>query len=252
MVFGKKEKKPVLPKKEVVKKPNVDGFEILAKFTSSKENLFEALSKLSFLEIAEEKKGIVAINVESRDIKKKPYLFSVVYLQKTKIKLLYTLTPGMSPKKRRLDMLRYFFEIMSLVENLYEVDTQMLHQLLENAVRGLSEYVTLDYERMFSEHDALKSEVDRLSSINDRLNVSNKKLSKENYDLKLKLDESKLQLKTERRYSDDVLTSKLISWLNEHKGQINIADFAKVYKVKDNRVEFMLNKLVQKGYIESK
>ena len=36
----------------------------------------------------------------------------------------------------------------------------------------------------------------------------------------------------------------------EHNNSINIAEFTKVYKVSDARVEEMLNRLVSEGYLE--
>jgi len=83
-------------------------------------------------------------------------------------------------------------------------------------------------------------------------NEGNMSLSKENFELKSKNDELTLKLRSLETFSDSVLALKLQEWLSEHKGEINIADFSKVYNVPENRVEQMLNKLVTEGYIESK
>jgi len=84
------------------------------------------------------------------------------------------------------------------------------------------------------------------------LSDANSALSKENYELKNKNDELVLRVKELESYSDPVLSLKIQEWLSEHKGEINIADFAKVYNVSETRVEQLLNKLVTEGYLETK
>ena len=81
---------------------------------------------------------------------------------------------------------------------------------------------------------------------------SNSQLSKENYELKNRNDELVLRLKSLETLSDSVLTLKIQEWLSEHRGEINIADFAKVYNVSEMRVEQMLNKMVTEGFLETK
>ena len=65
-------------------------------------------------------------------------------------------------------------------------------------------------------------------------------------------DELSVRLKGLETLSDTVLSLKIQEWLAEHKGEINISDFSKVYNVPENRVEQMLNKLVTEGYLETK
>ena len=156
-------KKPSQAKQQVVQEPRVSGFKIHGRRKGSVEDIFDIVSKLTFLEIANEPDALVAINVESRDIQKNPYLFSVIYFKPDKIEIMYTYVPGMSPKKRRLDMLKSFLNILTLVEEVYEVDKKQLYQLLEKAVDDMNEYVTADYEKLYSEYDNLKKEVELLT-----------------------------------------------------------------------------------------
>ncbi|MEM2138510.1 MAG: hypothetical protein QW568_05465, partial [Candidatus Anstonellaceae archaeon] len=106
--------------------------------------------------------------------------------------------------------------------------------------------------RLFSLYDNLKTEAASLQKKVGDLSNSNATLSKENYELKSKNDELTIKLKSLETLSDPVLSLKIQEWLSEHKGEINIADFSKVYNVPETRVEQMLNKLVTEGYLETK
>ncbi len=251
MILGKK-KKVVGKEEKQLKESIVDGFEILGRLKGNKKELFEALSKLTFLEIAERNEGLITINVESRDIRKKPYLFSVTYFDRDKIKVLYSCVAGMSPKKRRLDILSYFLNLLTLIGDTYSIDDKEIYQLLQDAIKDMSEYVTLDYERMYAEHDSLKNEVETLKQRVNTLRESNDLLSRENYGLKTRLEEYKLKLEKYESTSDEVLAVKLQEWVSEHAGEIDITDFSRVYEIPESRVEEMLNKLVMKGFLESR
>ncbi len=251
MMLGKK-KKSISKGEKAIKESIVDGFEIKGKLKSTKKALFEELSKLTFLEIAERTEGLVSINIESRDIKRKPYLFSVTYFDKDRIKVLYSCVAGMSPKKRRLDILSFFLNVLTLVGDHYLVDEKEIYQLLQNAIKDMSEYVTLDYERMYAEHDSLKNEVENLNKETATLRESNELLSRENYELKTRLEDHKIKLKKYEAIPDKVLAVRLQEWISEHSGQIDITEFSRVYEVPESRVEQMLNKMVMKGFLESR
>jgi len=230
----------------------VSGFRINAKRTGQPDEIIASLSSLSFLELAKEPDAIAAVNVESRDINKNPYLFSVAYFRDGRIEMLYTCIPGMSPKKRRLDILRYFLNLLSLVGRNYRLETIELYQLLESALSGMQEYVNSDYERLYSTYDSIKNELTIAQKRNKTLSETNAKLSRENYDIKTRMDELSIRIKELETYSDNVLATKIQEWLSTHGGEINISDFSKVHKVPEMRIEQMLNKLVTEGFVEAR
>ena len=66
--------------------PQVDGFKIKGKLKKgSLKDLGTILRSISFLEIAPEKDALNVIYVESRDIDKNPYLFSIVKIREEKL-----------------------------------------------------------------------------------------------------------------------------------------------------------------------
>ncbi len=232
--------------------PIVSGFRLQAKRTADCKSLSEKFAELSFLEMSTDKDTLAALNVESRDLKKDPALFSIIYFKPDSIEALYTCLANMSPKKRRIDVLRHFLNLLTIAEDCYDVELRQLYQLLESAISYMTEYVTADYDRLFSLYDNMKSENATLQKKVSELSNANGSLSKENYELKSKNDELTIKLKSLETFSDAVLSLKIQEWLSEHKGEINIADFSRVYNVPETRVEQMLNKLVTEGYLETK
>lgn len=232
--------------------PIVSGFRVQAKRTRPTKELSAHFSELSFLEMTVEGDTLAVLNVESRDLKKDPALFSIVRFKPGAIEAVYTCLSNMSPKKRRIEVLRHFLNMLTLAEDCYEVQIRQLYQLLEAAIADMTEYVSTDYDRLFSLYDNMKTEVAALQKKGRELAEGNASLSKENYELKSRNDELTLKLRSLETLSDPVLALKIQEWLSEHRGEINIADFSRVYNVPEMRVEQMLNRMVTEGYLETK
>lgn len=217
------------------------------------DELARRFSELSFLQMSTDRDDtLCALNVESRDLKKEPALFSIIYFKPNTIEAVYTCLPTMSPKKRKLEVLRQFLNLLTLSEDCYGIEMRQIYQLLEKAISDMYEYVSTDYDRLFSLYDNLKTDTGVLSKKIRDLTEANSNLSKENYDLKNRADELLLKVKSLETLSDSVLSLKIQDWLSEHKGEINVSDFSKVYGISEARVEQMLNKLVTEGYLETK
>jgi regulator of replication initiation timing len=231
--------------------PQVGGFMVKGKLKKgTMKDLAAILSSISFLEVAPEKEALNIIYVESRDIEKNPYLFSIVKVKQDEVEVMYSIPSEISPRKRRVDVIRYLLNILSLIEESYKVDNKTLYQLVENAIQELSSSVTMDYRKLFTSFDTVKKEVDDLKKKVTRLSEQNQALTTSNYDLKAENDDLRLQVSQLERLSDDALRTKLQEWVIEHNGTINIYEFAKVYKVSDAKIEDTLNRLVSEGYLE--
>jgi len=236
----KEEKKP---------EPTVDGFKLSGKLVGNMKELAGTLRTISFLEVAQEKEAVNAAYVESRDIKKDPYLFSILKITKDSIDVIYSIPPGIGPRKRRLDIIRYLLNILSVIEPIFKVDNKIVYQLMENSVKDVSDSVSLDYSKLYTEYDTLKKEVRDLRLRVSRFREENEALRNKNYELKSKNDEAILQLRKLETLSDSALKAKLQEWISEHNGEIDVTEFAKMYKVPDKKVEDALNDLVSSGYL---
>ncbi|MBI2079310.1 hypothetical protein HYT84_00975 [Candidatus Micrarchaeota archaeon] len=233
------------------RQPLVDGVRIKVKLTSTLKDVADLLRTVSFLEVAQDKDAVSALYVESRDINKQPYVFSILKATEDSVEVAYSIPAEIAPKKRKLDMVRYLLNMLTLLDPYYEIDQKIVYQLMESSIKDTSESITLEYSKLYTQYDTLQKDVKDLKARVRRLTDENEGLSNENYELKNKADELLLRLKNLENLPDDVIRSKLQEWIMEHSGEINILEFSKVYNVNEVRVEEMLNLLIREGYIEA-
>lgn len=230
--------------------PKVDSFRVKARLKGTMKDVAGLLRTISFLEVAAEKDAVNAVYVESRDINKNPYLFSILKLKEDELEVLYTIPSEIAPRKRKLDVIRYLLNILSLVEDVYSIDSKVVYQLLETSVKDLLDSVTMDYSKLYTAYDSLKKDADDLTKRVERLKDQTEALSAQNYELKSSNDELTLRVKDLEGLSDETLKARLQEWVVEHDGVINVIEFTKIHKAAESRVEQMLNKLVAEGYLE--
>jgi hypothetical protein len=239
------------PKQET-KEPTVDGFKIGAKRKAQLSAVSSSLAPLQFLELVPDGDALVLLHVESRDIAKNPYLFSMVYLRPDNIEILYTISPGMSPSKRRVAILRYFINLASLLEDSYEIDYVQLLQVIEASLKDLVEYVSGSYDDLYAMYDSLKNEHTLLKKKLSSLQASNDRFGIDNLELKNRNDALVIRVRELEAYSDEVMMLKIQEWLEEHNNEINVGEFSRVHKVPEQRVEEVLNKMVQSGLLKAR
>ncbi len=231
--------------------PKVDGFRMKVKLTGKTSDVAKALSSISFLKISQGRDVVSAAYVESRSIDKTPYLFSLMKFKKDEIEVIYTVPNTATPTKRKLDVLRYLLNMITLVEPYYKIDIKVIYQLIEETMRQLEAYTTGDYKTLYKDYDHIKREVENLRRAIRIYKGQVKGLTKENYELKNENDELKIRFeKLHGGISDSVLTSRIQEWISDHHGNINVVEFAKYNRVPETRVEDLLNLLVRQGYLE--
>ncbi|MBI5222917.1 hypothetical protein HY990_00690 [Candidatus Micrarchaeota archaeon] len=230
-------------------KPQVDGFKLAGSFKTSPKEVSTALRSISFLEIAPEKSAVNVVYVESKDINKMPYLFSLLKFKENELEVIYSIPAEIGPRKRRMDVISYLLNLLSLVSDHYQVDTKAVYQLLEQGVKDIVSSVSMDYNKLYTTYDSLKKESEDIRKKVARLNEQNQALLNKNFELKSQNDELRTRLSQLETLSDDVLKSKLQQWISEHSGSISVIEFSKLYQVPEGRVEELLNRLVNEGYL---
>ncbi|MDO8340278.1 MAG: hypothetical protein Q7T16_06495 [Candidatus Burarchaeum sp.] len=239
-------------KKDEIKEPTVDGFSVSGRRKKDVSDIVSLLSPLRFLQMTPMGDTLELIHVESRDISKNPYLFSLVHLKPDGIEILYTISPGMSPSKRRVSILRYFINLVSLLENTYETDHVVLLQIIESSLKDLTEYVSATYDDLYAAYDSLKTEHEQMRKKLAGLQSSNDVMGIENMELKSTNDSLVLKVRELEAFSDEVLMLKIQEWLTDHNNEINVGEFARVHKVGEQRVEAVLNKMIQNGMLKAR
>ena len=235
---------------EKVDTPKVDGFKLFAKRTGTPDEIIESLSTISFLEIAKEADYVAVLNIEGRDIRRSPYLFSTIYLKPDLIEVVYSIVPGISPRKRKIDVYRHLLNVLTMIYGMYEIDQKYLYQTLQSALQDLTEFASSDYNDIFAKYDNLLRDYGDFKKRAEGLESSNSKISKELIEVRGKSDELTLRVKQLETFTDEALMGKLQDWLDVHRNEINVSDFSKQYSVLESRVEDVLNKMVLQGYLE--
>lgn len=235
---------------ETVAPPKVDGFKLEGRMTGSAEEIAKALSSISFLKVAKEKAAVSAAYVESRDISKNPYTFSVIRFDKDSLEVVYTVPPSVSPTRRRIDIIRHLLNTLTLITDYYSLDPKLVLQLLDQAVKEIEDYATNDYKQLYATYDSMRREVETLRRNHSIMKKQVASLSRENYDLKNENDEIKVRVEALQGMSDSALKAKIQDWVIDHGGQMNVPDFSRMYKVPEARVEQLLDDLVKEGFLE--
>ncbi|MBU0585963.1 hypothetical protein KJ780_00470 [Candidatus Micrarchaeota archaeon] len=235
---------------KILEAPRVDGFKIFVKLKGNFKEIETKIKRLSFTEVVPEKNGINATYIESRDINKNPYSFAIIKFGKTSIELLFTITPGLSPKKRKIDMVRFMLNVLTTLGSTYEVEPPVLYQLMDAALKDMNDYLGMDYQKLYSTYDTVKKDYTSLVIRLKRLGAEIDSIKRENYALKTKNEELAIKLEELETVSDETLKEKVQVWISEHGGEINITEFSRFYKVPENRIEKALNLLVREGFIQ--
>ncbi|MBN2478220.1 hypothetical protein JXB01_02915 [Candidatus Micrarchaeota archaeon] len=238
-------------KSEEVHNPLVDSFTVSGKLKSSFKEISKILSAVSFLEVAPESNAINVAYVESRDINGKPYTFTLLRIKKEEASVVYSIPPNIAPNKRKLDVVRYFINILNLMGKNYQVETRLVFSLIEDAVKGLGELIDKESSKVYIEYDTMKKEVAQLRSKASSLKNQNEELKNKIYELKNQNEELTLKLSKFEAISDESLKTRLVEWIRDHSGKINIPEFSKVYNISEGRVEDVLNMMVTEGYLSA-
>ncbi len=230
--------------------PHVDGFKIAGSVKGTLKRVAELVSEISFLEVALEKEAVNLAYVESRDINKQPYLFSIMKFKDDGVDVLYSVPAEIAPRKRRMDVIRYLLNILTLIEKEYVVENKVIYQLIESSLKELTESTNIEYSKLYTAYDNLKKDNEQLQRRIDRLEEQVSNLNTKNYDLQGKNDEFTLRLKQLESMPAGILKAKIQEWITEHNGEISVFEFSKVYRVNEALVEEALNQLVNEGYLE--
>jgi hypothetical protein len=250
---GKKQpQKEEAKRDDFVLEPTANRFKIKATLKTNFNDVIKSLSKIPDVEAVKIKDGIAIIKVDHRDINGYPYLFQIIYLKKDNIEILFSITPEVSRRKRQIDIIRYLSNIISVIGSAYEIDISEFMQTFDLFLDEINEFATSDYQSLFTKYDAALTRIDELKDLVEKNEIRNEMLSRELMEIKEDYDQVKIKLSELEKFSDEVLTQKIMQWIKEHYNEINIPSFCKIHKVNETRVEQILNKMVREGYLELK
>ncbi len=232
--------------------PKVEELTIKIKINSTLDDISKKLSTIPLYLFSYSNDTITLAKVESRNIKKEPYLFHIFTIKQDELKITYSLPHEISERVRRANISRYLIELILYINDYISIDLKELLPFIDSSIDNLLGALNVDYTQLLGKYEyllasytELKKLADELANSNRNLTIEASRLSDENKSLKEEIDAL-------LKYSDESLMIMVEEWLESHNNLIDIEEFSKANSVPMPRVEQILNKMVSLGYLEIK
>ncbi len=232
--------------------PKVEEIEFPGKLLTSLDDIQSKLSNIPFYSFHTEARRLEVIRVESRNVKKKPFLFYMMNFGSDSVRVTYSIIPGESERLRRATVIKSLASALSVMKDSFQIDEtkffQYVDSVMDNLINGLSQ----SYSTLFNKYDSLLSEYVEVKKLSVELVASNRNLTIETGQLNEENKMLKSQLKSLQTYTDESLMSMIEDWIEVHNSSIDIGEFSKTYKIPEPRIEQVLDKMASLGYLELK
>jgi hypothetical protein len=232
--------------------PKVEQIEFPGKLLTSLEEVKGKLAVVPFYSFQLGADKLEIVRVESRNVKKKPFLFYMIEISKDKLDVTYSLIPGGSDRLRRATVIENLASLLAMISDSFQIDSAKFYQYIDSVMDNLLNGLSQSYSMLFNKYDSLLNEyietkrlLGELSNSNRNLTIQTSQLSEENKNLNE-------QLKSLQTYTDEALMAMVEDWIEVHNSSIDIGEFSKTYKVPEPRVEQILDKMASLGFIELK
>ncbi len=232
--------------------PQVNTVIFDGKLTGPFGDIEAALSSNQLLGVSSSEDKLIAFEIETRDMQKRPLLFFIITFRKDSVELEYSVPKDTSEKLRKLSVLRNLMGVLSLAARSYSVDAKSMFEYINAAIDDVIVSMSQGYSTLFNSYDSLLAEHRELRRLNLELTSSNKALTADATRLSRENEELAAKIKTLENYSDESLMVMVQEWIESHGDTIDIPEFAKAYKITQPRVEQILNRMVAAGFIELK
>lgn len=231
-------------------KPRIEKLALNAKLTGSMEQIREKIKAIPFYATDLAGNVLTIARVESRNIRKMPYLFYIIELSDREVSVSYSIPADVGENMRRAMVLKDLASLLSLISEYYSVDEptllQYVNSTLENILSGLSQ----PYNTLFNQYTSISTEYRSLKKLNMELAASNRNLTVQAGQLTEENKKLNDELKKLQKYSDESLMVMVQDWIEVHNDAIDLEEFSKTYGIATPRVEEILDKMVSLGYLE--
>ncbi len=233
------------------KPPLINAISVKTRLKTSFKSVAEKLKKsLAGWLITATQENAVAFWIESRDLQRRPYKCMAIKFYAHQIDMIYTIPPEESPNIRRWFVVRILINVLSLLEEDYELHPSLALQLLDGALSEIEILLKKDPGEMYVTLTRLRAEVTELRRRLKYLENEKKQLVKTHYTLSMKYEKLYRKYRELTKLKGEALKAKIQDWLLAHNGEINVIQFSKLYKVPVFLVEEALDEMVKEGYLQ--
>jgi hypothetical protein len=241
-----------LAEEETELEPKIEKVEFQGKLTGSIAGVKEKVAQMPFYNFREGDGGLDIVRVESRNVRKKPFLFYIITVKPDALTLTYSIVPGSSDRLRRAVVIKNLASILSVISDNFAIEEAKFFQYVDSVLDSLISGMSQGYSAVFNKYDSVAAEYAELKKLASDLAASNKNLTTQTSQLSEENKALSEQLKSLQTYSDEALMAMVEDWIEVHDSAIDIGEFSKTYKVPEPRIEQILDKMVAAGYIELK
>ncbi len=225
------------------------SIKISARLKASLASVAKKLNQFKKVLVGKTKDRVSIAYIEKLDINREPKEFFIINFSKDGITVDYVIPENVPPSVRRWTVLRKAFPIITSVSGLYDIDVEALLNTVELALQDMISLIPKDSKALYVENDKLKNKISELEAKLENCLKSKEEISTKLYETTTKLTECRAKLKEYETYPDELLKSKIITWIKEHDGEIDIEEFARVFNVPETKVSQLLKELVDENYI---
>ena len=232
--------------------PKLEEIAFPGSVSTSLAQIKDKVSAIPFFSSKLSDDELTIARIESRNIRKKPFLFQIVRLRPEGLSVVYSIAPDTSEKMRRLSVIKNVASVLSMLSGHYKVDESKFFQYIDSAIDDLLNGISQNYSALFNRYDSLISEYREIKRVNVELSASNRNLTIQATQASDNAKTLTEQLKQLQTYSDEALMAMVQDWIESHNNSIEVNDFAQGYKLPVPRIEQILDKMVSLGYLELK
>ncbi len=222
--------------------------EIKAKAKTSLEQLREELLRLGKGKVASTSNVIYYLLEEKVGPDGRPLAFTIIEFSANGITIRYTLNEE-PVYLRKWEVLKAVMPILSLSTKYYELDMSSLIEVIDSLIEELKGIVKNDVKAVERENAKLRIRIKRLEERLRNCSQEIKGLLEKIYLKEREMEELKARVKKCETLSDEVLKEKILEWIKDNNGSIDVGEFSRFYGVPESRVESTLVELVKEGYL---
>lgn len=232
--------------------PRVEEIEFDGTVSTSLDAILPKIKSIPYYSITFDGSEITLVNVESRNINKKPYLFYIIKISQDKLKITFSVPQDTSENLRKATVIKNTASLLSMIYSDFRIQEGTFFQYVDSVIDNMISSLSQSYSSIFNKYDALLSEYKEIKRLNIELSASNRNLTIQSAALNEENKALKDQLSSLKKYSDESLMASIQDWIQVHGSSIDINEFSKAYTVPPSRVEQILDKMVSMGYLELK
>ncbi len=237
---------------EAEPEPVVEEVEFIGQLQGTLQGIKEKMSGLPFYSLNLQDGELDIVRVESRNIKKLPFLFYIIKIKNNGLVLSYSIIPNTSERIRRAVVLKNLASVLAMISPMFKIDEIKFMQYIDSTIDSLLSGMSDSYSMLFNKYDSMSAEYFETKKLNQELTAANRNLTIQASQLSQDNKALQDQLNSLQTYSDEALMAMAQDWIEVHNSSIDIEEFAKTYKISEPRVEQILDKMVSLGYLELK